>query len=244
VKNNRIKSIEDLIVFEDDRLLAINKPFGISSLHERSGNSISIIELLKAYNPDAQLCHRLDRETTGVLLASKNSDTYRDIAIAFEKRQVAKTYFAVVHGQHRFENLNIELPLSITSRGKAKVDMRRGKSAHTIFNTVENFKNFSSVECKPISGRLHQIRVHLASQNAPIVADETYGGKLPYLSNLVHKHKIGREREDRPMIRRVVLHAYRIALELGTQKYEIEAPLSKDIDVFLKLLRKNDSLRV
>jgi len=241
VKIPRLKDLRPIILFEDDNVIAIDKPYGIASLHERIGTSSSIIELLKAYCPSGQLCHRLDRETSGVMIASKNPETYRQAAIAFEKREVSKTYIAVVHGQHHFEDQWVELPLSVSSKGKAKVDMRRGKPARTLLNTIEHFKNFSVVECKPESGRLHQIRVHLATQHAPIVADETYGGELPYLSKILHKHKIGRDREDRPMIRRVALHAHRISLNIMDKKYELESPISKDIEVLLKLLRKNNA---
>lgn len=233
--------IKDLIVFEDDHLIALNKPYGIATLHERIGEGTSLIELLRSYNPDAQLCHRLDRETSGIILAAKNPEVYREMAIAFEHRKVKKLYLAIVHGRHYFDHTEVNFPLTVSSKGKAKVDKREGKEAQTVFTSIEQFGHFTLVECQPVTGRLHQIRIHLATQNAPIAADETYGGAFPYLSDVLRHYQKGRDREMRPMIQRIALHAYQISFRLFDNEYVLKAPLHKDMEVFLKLLRKNDA---
>lgn len=235
-------NIKDLIVHEDEHLIALNKPYGIATLHERIGEGISLLELLRKYDPNAQLCHRLDRETSGIIIAARNSEVYREMAIAFEMRKVDKTYLAIVHGRQNFDQTEVDLPLAISSKGHAKVDLRNGKEARTVFTTIERFGHYTLVACKPITGRLHQIRIHLAAQNAPIAADETYGGSAPFLSDILRNYQKGREREIRPMIQRIALHAHKISFQLGSKPFDLMAPLHRDMEVFLKLLRKNDRL--
>lgn len=242
MKNQRFHSVKPLIIFEDERIIALNKPAGLLSLHDRNTPETSLIELLKKYDPNATLCHRLDRETSGVIIASKNPDVYREIAVQFEKRKVQKWYYAIVKGQHHYQDQVIDLPLTVSSRGNAKVDHRRGRPSKTTVKAVETFEHYTAVQCKPESGRLHQIRIHLASVNAPIAGDTTYGGNYPYLSEIVRKYSKGRGKDERPMIHRVALHAQRIGFKVEGNDYDIEAPLSKDIEVMLKLLRKNDAL--
>lgn len=242
MKIKHLHKIDPIVIHQDDDIIALNKPSGLLSLHDRNQRDRSLIDLLRKFDPNATLCHRLDRETSGVIIAARSPEVYREVAMQFEKRKVEKTYFAVVQGSHQFADHVIDLPLSITSRGKAKVDHRRGRPSKTSVKSNEIFKNFTAVECQPESGRLHQIRIHLASVNAPLAGDETYGGKYPYMSDIVYKYKKGRDKEERPMIHRVALHAYRIKFTLNGKAYDIAAPLSDDIEILLKLLRKNDAL--
>ena len=229
------------IVFENDNYLAINKPAGVSSLHERLGLANSVIEQAKRYNEDLQLCHRLDKETSGVLLISKNAKAYSHAAVAFEKRKVSKVYHAVSDGVHSFVDLEVKAPLITTRSGRSAINAQKGKPSTTIFNTIENFDHFSLISCKPITGRQHQIRIHLASQNASIAADEIYGGKIPFLSRFKKNFSSNKNDEERPMIRRFALHAYSLELKgLEGNPIKIVADYPKDMAVFIKQLRKFD----
>ncbi len=234
------RRFQDLILLEDENLIAINKPSAIASLHDRFGTEPSIQSMAQDYFEDAQLCHRLDKETSGVLLIAKNPDTYRSMSISFEKREVDKTYWAITDGRHYFKQLTVDIPLAVSSKGRAKVDKQGGKIAETVFTVMETFRHFSLVECKPITGRLHQIRIHLATQNAPISGDTTYGGELPYLKSIKKNYQLSRDGEIRPMIQRAALHAKSIQFSLHDKDYFIDADLPKDMAVFLKLLRKYD----
>jgi 23S rRNA pseudouridine955/2504/2580 synthase len=232
----------DCIIFEDENLIFINKPAGISSLDERldAGSQFSILRMAKQYFAEAQLCHRLDKETSGILVIAKNPESYRDMAMLFEKRAVTKCYHAVVKGVLNVNNQSIIIPLAIARGGLAKVDRKEGKAAETVVSTLKMYQHFTLLECKPITGRLHQIRIHLASQNFPIASDVSYGGEVPFLSKLKKGFKFNKWENEQGMIKRVALHAHSLAFELNEKPYHVVAPYPKDFDVFVKLLEKND----
>lgn len=233
-------SFKDLILFEDNNLIAINKPARVSSLEDRGISPFTIHSLATEYCAEATLCHRLDKETSGLLLISKNDETYRQIAIGFQNRLIFKTYWAVADGRHYFKDHVVEIPLGQSARGKAKVDHRNGKPAKTIFNVVETFRHFSLIEYKPITGRLHQIRIHSAVQNAPITGDTIYGGSVPMLAKIKKDFNYNHDREPRPMIERTALHAKSVTFNYDGKPITLEAPLPKDFNVLLTLLRKYD----
>jgi 23S rRNA pseudouridine955/2504/2580 synthase len=232
-------NFKESVVFENDNYMAICKPAGISSLHERIGDANSVIEQAKKYDENLQLCHRLDKETSGVLLLSKHAKAYSHAAVSFEKRKVTKTYHAVSDGVHSFDKYEVNLPLITTRSGRSAVNKQKGKPCTTFFTTIENFRHFTLIECNPITGRQHQIRIHLASQNAPISADRIYGGEDPYLSKLKKNFSTNRTDEERPMIARFALHAHTLELkDMDGKDLVITADYPKDIGVFIKQLRK------
>jgi len=229
------------IIFENEDYIAINKPAGVSSLHERIGRANSVIEQAKQYDEKLQLCHRLDKDTSGALLISKHHDAYVHAAKLFEKRRITKVYHAVSDGAHSFDNTEINLPLTTTRSGRSSISHQKGKKSKTIINTLENFGKYTLLACSPESGRLHQIRIHLASQGAAIAADEIYGGEIPYLSKLKRGFSPNKQDEEKPMITRFALHAYSLNFEgMAGEEVMIEAPYPKDFGVFVKLLRKYD----
>ncbi len=233
------KSLKPLIIDESEDYIFINKPPFVSTLADRN-DPVTILSLVKKYNDDYQICHRLDKETSGVLLVAKNAAAYRNASMQFEHRQVQKIYHAIVDGLHRFTDEEVNLPLHTTASGYVKISHRKGKNAKTIFNSIETFKIHSLISCKPETGRMHQIRVHLASLNASITGDETYGGQALYLSSFKKNFVKGKEKEEQPIIKRFALHAKTITLtDLKEQVISIEAPYPKDMEVALKQLEKN-----
>ena len=237
----KIPLFRDLILLEDDDLIVINKPAMLASLDERNSPAQSVLTMARKYHADAQLCHRLDKETTGILVIAKNPEAYRSMAMAFEAREVTKVYHAIVDGVLQVTDKSIVLPLSITRNGMSKVDMREGKMAETIVSTLKNWEHYSLIECKPVTGRLHQIRVHLSAQHFPIVCDAQYGGKTPMLSRMKRNFKVNKMENERGMMQRVALHAYSIAFTLNERSYDVAAPYPKDMEVLIKLLDKHDS---
>ncbi len=236
----RIK-LEDIILFENEDFIVINKPAGVATLDERNAdNPNSIIRMAKAYVPDAQVAHRLDKETSGILAIAKNPAAYRHLAMQFEHRQVKKVYHAVVDGQHQFEDISVYLPILPLRDGMVKIDRQFGKIAETIFNTLKVYRNHSLVQCEPVTGRMHQIRIHLSCLKAPIVSDELYGGKMLYLSSLKRKFNLKKDTDERPLIQRVALHAYSLSFFLMNEEaLQVTAPYPKDLDVLIKQLDKS-----
>jgi len=229
---------KDLILFENDDYLLINKPAFISTLDDRN-DDLSIIRLAKDYIANAQVCHRLDKETSGVLLIAKHPEAYRSASMQFEHRKVTKTYHAVCDGIHDFDNLKIDLPIHATNKGVVKISRRDGKEALTYVKTIKAYRRHTLVECQPVTGRMHQIRIHLTSQGAPISGDEKYGGKPFFLSAIKKKYNLRKDAEEHPLIKRVALHAQSLSFELlDQQSVCVEAPYPKDFAVVVKQLEK------
>lgn len=229
---------KDLILFENKDYLVINKLPYLSTLDDRH-EAQNILDLARQYIPDAQVCHRLDKETSGCLVIAKHPEAYRNIAIQFEDRKVNKIYHAVVEGIQEYNNVLVDRNIHATNKGIAKIT-KEGKPAQTIFNTLGTYFAHSLIECKPITGRLHQIRVHLAHLKSPICGDEMYGGKPLYLSALKRRFNLKKGTDELPIMQRVSLHAYAIGFEgLEGERIEVTAPYPKDFEVLVKQLEKN-----
>lgn len=240
-KNLKRIKFEDLLIFENDHYLVINKPPYISTLEDRN-DPIDILKLAKEHHADAQVCHRLDKETSGALVIAKHHEAYRHFAILLEKRKVKKVYHALVNGIHEYENLEADQPIH-SSNSKSRIDFREGKPSLTLVSTLETFRQHSLLKCFPVSGRLHQIRVHLAFHGSPICCDPVYGGDFIYLSHLKKNFNLSKTTEEElPIIPRVALHAHNIAFhDLNSDEekvIEVEAPYPKDFAVLMKQLRK------
>jgi 23S rRNA pseudouridine955/2504/2580 synthase len=231
-------NFKDLILFENEDYLVVNKLPYLSTLDDRH-EAQNILDLAKQYTPDAQVCHRLDKETSGCLVIAKNPEAYRNIAIQFEDRKVDKIYHAVVEGIHEYKNVLVDRNLHANNKGIAKIT-KDGKPAQTYFNTLNTFYTHSLIECRPITGRLHQIRIHLAYLKSPICGDETYGGKPLYLSSLKRKFNLKKGTDEMPLMQRVSLHAYAIEFTgMDGSKIKVTAPYPKDFEVLMRQLEKN-----
>ncbi len=240
--NIKIPNIAELIVAEDDHIVALNKPAYLSTLDERDETKKSLLGLARKQWPDIQVCHRLDKETSGIILFAKNNGVYREMAKQFEHRKITKWYHAIAEGCHHFDQLEINKPLKINAKGYAKIDFREGKESLTMANTLEIFKHFTLLQCYPFTGRMHQIRVHLKSQNAPLASDVQYGGSMPMLSKIKRKFSLSKDTEEQPIMNRVALHAKSLHFTLYEKEYKLEANYPKDFGTFLKLLYKYDTI--
>lgn len=238
MKRPKIK-FEDIVLFENDDFVVVNKPPFISTLEDRHEKE-NLLLLARSYTSDAQVCHRLDKDTSGVLAIAKHPEAYRHLSIQFEKRQVEKVYHAVVDGIHKFSNLLVDAPILKQDDGVVKISRKDGKPAQTYFTSLRSFKLHTLVECKPITGRMHQIRIHLALQGASITGDDTYGGKPFLLSAIKRNFNLKKDAEEETFMKRMALHAFSLQFEdLAHEPVKIEAPYPKDMQALLRQLEVN-----
>jgi 23S rRNA pseudouridine955/2504/2580 synthase len=227
---DRAAAILDNVLYEDKKLLVIDKPAGIA-VHGGSGISHGVIELLRAARPDLKdlsLVHRLDRETSGCLVIAKKRSALRALHEKFREGIVEKNYLALVVGDWQFGEQLIDAPLLVTHRkgGERHVIVSPdGKAAQTRVRLSKTYGKFSLVQCSPLTGRTHQIRVHLQSAGFPIAGDDRYGD--PDANKRVKALGLAR----------LFLHAQSISFpdEHGNELH-FAAPLPDDLDRFLSAL--------
>ncbi len=231
-------NFEEAILYQDTDFIIINKPPFIATLEDRN-DSENILALARQFEADAQVCHRLDKETSGVLAIARNPEVYRHLSMQFENREVNKIYHAVVEGIHSFNNQLVDAPILKQNDGTVKIS-RSGKDAQTYFNTLQTYKNYTLVECRPITGRMHQIRIHLAFLKASITGDDLYGGKPFYVSSVKRGFNLKKMTEEQPLMKRVALHAFSLEFALmDSTKLTIEAPYPKDFQALIRQLAEN-----
>lgn len=236
-RKTRHLAFTDIIIHDTPDYTVVNKPPFVSSLDDRN-DTTNLLALARRESEDYQICHRLDKETSGIVVFAKNGDAYRSFAMQLQERAVKKVYHAVVSGLHQFEDFEADEPLYTTSN-KSRVDFRAGKPSLTLVKTLEHFKKHTLLKCFPVTGRMHQIRAHLTYQEAPILSDQLYGGSPSFLSELKKNYNHKQWEEERPLIDRVALHSCQIAFKgLAGDIIEAEAPYPKDFSVLIKLLRK------
>jgi RluA family pseudouridine synthase len=243
------------VLFEDEHLLAIDKPSRLLTSPDRyDAARPNLMKLLhggiEANKPWARQrgltylmnAHRLDFETSGIILLAKNKPALVALANLFGSEKPQKVYLALVHGnpvKEAFE-VNAKLAPHPVKVGLIRVDEKTGKHAQTFFQLLEKFNGCSLVQCRPVTGRTHQIRVHLRQAGLPIVGDELYGGSQLLLSRLKADYHLKPHKTERPLIDRVALHATELKLPHPITGVEvaITAPLPKDLTVALKYLRR------
>jgi 23S rRNA pseudouridine955/2504/2580 synthase len=228
-----VPGAEFKIVFEDTHLLVIDKPAGVA-VHGGSGVSYGVIEQLRASRPDAkflELVHRLDRETSGLLLLAKKRTALTNLHEQMRGGETDKRYLTLVSGDWKNARQHIKLPLHkfSTPDGERRVVVQAGgQEAHTVFNLLRKWEQFALLEAELKTGRTHQIRVHLASSGFPIAGDEKYG-------DFSLNKQLQKADETRGALRRMFLHAYQITFthpDSGKQM-TLKAPLPAECERFL-----------
>ncbi len=234
------------IIYEDDDIIVINKQADMIVHPARSINTGTLVHGL-AYHAEnlssglgecrPGIVHRLDKNTTGVMVVTKNDEAQGNVAMQFQERKVKKAYLAIVHGCPDLDADRIKQPIGTHPRKRELCTVRKdGKEAISIFEVLERFRGFSLLKIRILTGRTHQIRVHLQHIKHPIVADDMYGGKLVYPWQL----KDEEQKVEEPIIDRPCLHAYSLEFKHPStdQQVKFEAPLPEDMQNLLEMLRK------
>jgi 23S rRNA pseudouridine955/2504/2580 synthase len=228
-----VPGAEFAIVHEDTHLLVIDKPAGVA-VHGGSGVSYGVIEQLRAARPQAkflELVHRLDRETSGLLLLAKKRSALTHLHDQMREGTTDKRYLTMVAGDWNNPRQHVKLPLHkyTTADGERRVVVQAGgQEAHTVFNLLRKWEGYALLEAELKTGRTHQIRVHLASSGFPILGDEKYG-------DFALNKQLQKANDTRGALKRMFLHAYRITFqhpETG-QPLTLTAPLPPECERFL-----------
>jgi len=243
------------VIYEDQDLIVLNKQADMI-VHPARGNTHgTLVNALAFYSDKLSsgtgefrpgIIHRLDRNTTGVMVVAKNDTAQWKVAKQFERRQIKKNYLAIVHGTPELTADRISAPLGVHPRIREKYAIRPeiGKEAITFYEVLESFRGFSLLRLNPKTGRTHQIRVHLSYIKHPIVGDDMYGGKLVYLWQLQACPERSRRNTEpaaqNPIITRCALHASTLEFKHPTtnEMLKFEAPLPKDMQNLLDMLKK------
>jgi 23S rRNA pseudouridine1911/1915/1917 synthase len=238
-----MSKFEPEIIFEDDHIIAVTKPSGMAVIPERgSSKKESLAEALQKRGGEIFVVHRIDKPTSGLVIFAKDAETHRALNIQFEQREVKKIYKAIVQGKPLQKSMVIDEPIA---ENQAKLGSylvhQRGKAAWSQYTIVEQFRHCALVDVEIKTGRTHQIRVHMAYVGHPLLVDELYGNASSFHIGKFIKGYMANE-EERPTIARLTLHASSIQFThpQTLQQVTLESPLPKDMEVLLKLLRKND----
>lgn len=226
----QLELISRHIVYEDDNLLVMNKPSGLA-VHGGSGLSFGLIECLRQLRPDArflELVHRLDRDTSGLIMIAKRAPVLRELHRLLREKHVDKRYLALVAGKWPRNVCVVDAPLekNIVQSGERMVRVsKEGKRAVTEFSVVERLQGASLIEARPITGRTHQIRVHAQHAGFPLVGDSKY--------NNLQSEELAR----RLGLKRLFLHSASLSFSLGEfEDYSFKADLDTDLESILNKL--------
>jgi 23S rRNA pseudouridine1911/1915/1917 synthase len=230
------------ILFENDEFITLNKPAGLLSVPDRTQSALSLKDMLAEKYGNILTVHRLDRETSGVILFAKSAAAHQYLSVIFQERQVEKKYFGIVWGVPAAASGIIELPLmEHPGKNGTMVVNRKGKPASTGYEVVKNFGRYSLIHFNLFTGRTHQIRVHMKETGHPILCDPLYGDGKPFLvSSLKKNYKHSGFEEEKPILNRLALHAAILSFtDMHGKYFTLGAEMPKDLRALINQLDKS-----
>jgi RluA family pseudouridine synthase len=248
------------VVFEDEYIIAVDKAAGIAVSPDRWDDSKDRLDkalagfLGRRDGTEKRLytVHRIDRDTSGLVVFARDGETHRRLSAAFEERRVQKRYIAVVHGRPGWKETVCDLPLvpNGNKRHLTIIDKYRGKKSSTLFRFLGSAGTYSVIEARPATGRTHQIRVHLASLGHPVVCDPLYGSPGPVFLSSFKRNWRGDPLEEKPLLARLGLHAAELEIpdyrpgtlaeapSAQSPGLNLTAPLPRDLAALIKQMEK------
>lgn len=234
------------IMYEDDEMIVLNKQADLIVHPARGHKQGTLVNALVFHSNKLSkgtedfrpgIVHRLDRNTTGVMVVAKTDTAQYKLSQQFQKRTIKKTYIAIVHGVPELTADRINKPLGVHPNVREKYSIRAdGKDSITFYEVLEEFRGYSLVKLRLMTGRTHQLRVHMSHLKHPIVADDMYGGKVVYPWQIEDRDAAPQE----PLMARVALHAWQLELThpITEETMKFEADLPEDMQKFLDKLRQ------
>lgn len=236
-----MKALE--IIKEADAWVAINKPAGLRAIPDRYDASLpNAFGLLKNQLAELYTVHRIDKDTSGILLFAKTAIAHKHLNDQFQNRKIEKFYWALVQGIVAADEDTIDFPIAHhpTKQG-VMIATRHGKESKTGFRIIKRFQNCTLLEVELFSGRTHQIRVHMQAYGHPLLVDAVYGGKEGFLlSSVKRKYRRPTEEVEKPLMSRQTLHARKLSFidPVTSALITLEAELPKDFKAVIKQLEK------
>lgn len=247
------------ILYEDESILVVDKPAGLAVeperwLREKGSLAGALLQMVEERVDDAapelpfrpRLVHRIDKDTTGIVLVAKDLETERTLRQAFEGQTIKKRYLALVEGEPFLEDGEeriIDEPIAPVPKKSGRMRVAAdGKPSRTIMSIAERFDGYTLVRCEPLTGRTHQIRVHMSYEGFPLAVDRHYGRRHEFkLSEFKAGYRPKRGMPEKPLIDRLTLHAHELEVPpLGdrSEPLRITSPIPRDLERVLKQLRK------
>lgn len=239
-----VSELSERLIYEDADIVVFDKPAGLLVAPDRDPARPNLMAMAQAeYGRDCLNAHRLDRETSGLLVCARHRVALRHLCRQFERREVSKEYAALVRGAPPADNGEINAPLSPDPRapGRMRVNRQAGRPAVTEFEVLTRWRGFAFLRLRPLTGRTHQLRVHLASQNLPIVGERFYADDEGFRLSEVKRAYKPKDQTERPLMDRLALHAWRIEFQHPVrtdERLRLEAPLPKPFDVTIRYLKR------
>ena len=235
--------IPDILIFENDDFVVLNKPSGLLSIPDREGKEVSLKKILQETYNGIFTIHRLDKGTSGLIIFAKNEAAHKFLSQQLETRKAEKIYLGLTIGSPLDKKGTIDAAIMEHPVKKGlMVINRKGKESLTDYEVIYDFGIYSWIQFQIHTGRTHQIRVHMKDIGHPIVCDELYGdGKPLFLSTIKHKFKLSKnEEQERPILNRLALHSCQLKFTGPDHKeYKFESPIPKDLKATLQQLSKN-----
>lgn len=233
------------ILYQDDHLLVVNKAAGLLSIPDRyQHDKKNLQSLIKQKFGEAYLVHRIDRDTSGLMIFALNEEVHRELSLAFENRKVQKIYNALVLGVPNPPEGRIDTLITNSEAAKNKMIVyKKGKRSITDYRLIEHYGHrYSLLEINILTGRTHQIRVHMQHIGHPLMVDPLYGKASTFKLSEIKKrnYRLAKFEEEKPLLSRHTLHARRLSFihPVTQQKLSVEADLPKDMKAVINQCRK------
>lgn len=231
------------ILFEDEHLLMVDKPAGFLSIPDRyNPKLLNLKTYFEHRDTPVFIVHRLDKDTSGVICLAKDAESHKTLNKQFENRTVKKQYLCITEGVFFEKEGIIDQPIARSQSRTAKMMVHKtGKPSQTRYEVIQEFGHYSLVRVFPLTGRQHQIRVHMSAIGHPLVVDPIYSTSEGFfLSQIKRKYNLGKDQEERPLMGRTTLHAERLEIKHPKTKelLSVEAPQPKDFRAVIRQLEK------